>query len=66
MANGGSNATKESLACGSGPSRQRRVRPVERECSDLFTTPPGTKCQPVALMAQRSLGLVARATPGSV
>ncbi|KAJ1175815.1 hypothetical protein NDU88_001100 [Pleurodeles waltl] len=62
MAAGGSNAAKESGACGLGPPRQREVRPVERECRDLFTVPPGTKWQPAALMPQRRLGLVVRAS----
>ncbi|KAJ1124626.1 hypothetical protein NDU88_003075 [Pleurodeles waltl] len=49
-----------------GPPRQRRVRPAEQKFSDLFTAPPGTKWQPVALMSHRSLGLVVRAPSGSV
>ncbi|KAJ1124632.1 hypothetical protein NDU88_003081 [Pleurodeles waltl] len=60
---GGSNAAKESGACGSGPPRQRRVRPMERECSDLFTAQNGAKSQPVALLPQRSLGLLVRSPP---
>ncbi|KAJ1124631.1 hypothetical protein NDU88_003080 [Pleurodeles waltl] len=66
MAAGGSNAAKEPEACGSGPPRQRRVRPVKRECSDLFTAQDSAKSQTAALLPQRSLGLVVRAPPGSV
>ncbi|KAJ1124627.1 hypothetical protein NDU88_003076 [Pleurodeles waltl] len=58
---GGSNAAKESGACGSGPPRQCRVRPTERERSDLFTAQKGAKSQPVALLPQRTLGLLVQA-----
>ncbi|KAJ1124630.1 hypothetical protein NDU88_003079 [Pleurodeles waltl] len=63
IAAGGSTTAKDSGACGSGPSRQRRVRHTEWKCSDLFTTPLGTKWQPVALMLHRSLVLVVRSPP---
>ncbi|KAJ1175780.1 hypothetical protein NDU88_001065 [Pleurodeles waltl] len=60
IAAGGSNAAKETGACCSGPPRQCRVRPVERECSYLLLAPLGAKWQPAALMPQRRLGLVLR------
>ncbi|KAJ1198812.1 hypothetical protein NDU88_002651 [Pleurodeles waltl] len=63
MAACGSNAAKESGVCGLAPPRQCRVRPVEQECSNLFTVPPGAKWQPAALILRRSLGLVVRAPP---
>ncbi|KAJ1175696.1 hypothetical protein NDU88_000983 [Pleurodeles waltl] len=63
MVAGGSDATKESEACGSGPPIKQRVCPVERELRHLFSAPLGTKWQPAALMLQRSLGLVVRGPP---
>ncbi|KAJ1124628.1 hypothetical protein NDU88_003077 [Pleurodeles waltl] len=66
MAAGGCNVTKEYETCGSGHPRQRRVRPVEQECSYLYMAQNGAKSQPAALLPQRRLGIVVRAPPGSV
>ncbi|KAJ1219162.1 hypothetical protein NDU88_006733 [Pleurodeles waltl] len=64
MAADGSDATKESGACGSGPTQSKqRVRPMEWECSELFTAPLGAKWQAMALMPRRSLWLVIQAPP---